>query len=139
MKKTIISNEDVRNFTLEIIRQMNVDVFVPEVVIGFARGGLIPANFISQWYGIPMYCLNKDEEYNFEFLQHKKILVIDDINDTGNTLYNFNVNYKKDLKFKYAALIENSTSMFQTDYAGLFINKNEDPHWIVFPWEIWWH
>ena len=138
MKKINLSNKDVRNYTLEIIRQMNVDNYVPEYVLGFARGGLVPANFISQWYTIPIYCLNKDEEYDLDFLQHKKVLVIDDINDTGNTMYDFDSKYRNFLDFKYAALIENTVSMFHTDYAGHNINKNEYPDWIVFPWEIWW-
>ena len=39
----------VKEYTLSIIKQMNQDIWTPDVVLGFTRGGLVPANFISQW------------------------------------------------------------------------------------------
>lgn len=138
MDKRIISNNDVRNYTLEIIRQMNAFNWTPEVVLGFSRGGLIPANYISQWYDIPMFCINKDVEFKCDLDNYNEVLVIDDINDTGNTLYDFRSRYGENQGFKYAALIDNAGSKFETDYAGHHINKLEVPDWIVFPWESWW-
>jgi hypothetical protein len=36
-------------------------------------------------------------------------------------------------------LIENEPSKFGgVDYVSKFINKNENPQWIVYPWEEWW-
>ena len=138
MKKTQVNNNEVTNSTLEVIRQMNMDGFKPDVVCGFARGGLVPANFISQWYDIPMYAINKDEDCKLEFLKYSNVLIIDDINDTGKTFSAFKCLYDVEFSFKYAALIENAGSEFETDYAGNHVNKVEDPSWIVFPWENWW-
>ena len=37
---------------------------------------------------------------------------------------------------RVATLIDNDPSSFETvDYTAMEINKNEDPVWIVFPWE----
>lgn len=138
MKKRIVTNDDIRNYTLEIIRQMNSSNYTPEIVLGFSRGGLVPANYISQWYDISMFCINKDVEFECNLDNYSEVLVIDDINDTGNTLQDFKNKYGEKQDFKYAALIDNAGSIFETDYAGSYINKNEDPDWIVFPWESWW-
>ena len=84
--------------------------------------------------------------------KRKKILVVDDINDTGatldwikqdwpsgclpddsawNNIWNNNV--------RFAVLVNNEASNFKdVDYVGTSINKLEDPCWVVFPWENWW-
>lgn len=82
----------------------------------------------------------------------KKILIVDDINDTGRTLRwikedwesgclprdeNWNDIWHHNVQF--AAVVDNDSSEFKgVDYAGLIINKHEDPCWIEFPWENWW-
>lgn len=138
MNKRTVTNQDIRDYTLEVIRQMNVDLWTPEIVLGFSRGGLVPANFISQWYDIPMFCINKGVHFNCNLDTYNHVLVIDDINDTGNTLQYFKEKYGVNQGFKYASLIDNAGSIFETDYAGHYINKLEVPDWIVFPWESWW-
>ena len=87
-------------------------------------------------------------------LDGKKILVVDDINDTGDTLAWIKEDWNNSSKFyekgkspeinwesnvRFAVLIENEPSKFgEVDYVSKFINKNENPQWIVFPWEEWW-
>ena len=83
----------------------------------------------------------------------KNILLIDDINDSGKTLNWIradwrqsanptDIRWQNDLIFghnvKTACLIENGPSEFSCDYAGMQINKIDNPQWIVFPWEEWW-
>ena len=157
MKKIYVSENDVKLYTSQLIRLMVLDEFKPDYVLGFARGGILVANYISQWYDVPMYSINKhgpfsnsQDEWEYESFykkeiqanilnQYKNILVVDDINDTGKTLINFKSTYDNLERFKYGVLIENSASPFYTDYAGYFINKTEDPSWVVFPWENWWY
>jgi hypoxanthine phosphoribosyltransferase len=57
MKKVYVSWADVQRQTQEIIRQMSLDGFHPEYVVGITRGGLIPANLISQYLEVPMHTL----------------------------------------------------------------------------------
>ena len=76
-------------------------------------------------------------------LDGKKILIVDDINDTGDTLawlkQDWNnsgkiftdgkseINWEANVRF--AVLTENEPSKFgDVDYVSKFINKNEDPN-----------
>ena len=72
------------------------------------------------------------------FAWQKKILILDDINDTGATFKYILDNFgKRDDRIKFAALINNKPSPIKMDYHGYEINKDEVPSWIVFPWEEW--
>jgi hypoxanthine phosphoribosyltransferase len=86
--------------------------------------------------------------------QGKKILIVDDINDSGKTLSWIredwgittpvspadNVSYIVpnivNDNVRTACLIDNQASNFgEVDYTAMEINKDETPEWIVFPWE----
>jgi hypoxanthine phosphoribosyltransferase len=58
MKKILVSWTDVENQTHEILRQLHLDQWRPDYVVGLTRGGLTPANLISQYLGCPMYSLD---------------------------------------------------------------------------------
>jgi hypoxanthine phosphoribosyltransferase len=80
----------------------------------------------------------------------KKILIVDDINDTGATL-DWIINdwqstcLPNDPKWsdvwgnnvRFAVLIDNLSSKFsrKVDYTAKEINKAEEDVWIVYPWE----
>lgn len=113
MKKVYVSWTDVQRQTQEIIRQMYLDGWQPDYIVGITRGGLVPANLISQYLDVSMYTLqvrlrdgNDDEcesnlwmsEDAFGYRQNddgqgysnsvdrKNILIVDDINDSGATI-----------------------------------------------------
>ena len=72
------------------------------------------------------------------FAFQKKILIIDDINDSGDTFQYILDNFgKREDRIRFAALINNRPSRVKLDYHGYEINKDEAPAWIVFPWEEW--
>lgn len=82
----------------------------------------------------------------------KKILIVDDINDSGRTLNWIKEDWPSGCipedpawadiwhnTVRFAVMVDNLSSGFQdTDYCGMEINKQETPCWIVFPWENWW-
>lgn len=84
--------------------------------------------------------------------QRKKILIVDDINDTGRTLNWIKEDWPSGClpsdpgwqeiwgdSVRFATIVDNAASEFKdVDYVGLTINKHEEPSWIVFPWEQWW-
>ena len=116
MKKVYVSWGDVQRQVQELVRQMWQDQWVPDYVVGITRGGLVPANLISQYLDCRMETLKvklrdgKDEECESnlwmaedafgyvpledrETIQSrwdksykKNILIVDDINDSGATL-----------------------------------------------------
>ncbi len=115
MKTIKYTNEQIERMTQEIIRQMTLDKYIPDYVVGITRGGLNPANLISQYYQVPMNTLNvslrehpdqcetncwmsedafgyvpSDEQImtksRWDISRRKNILIVDDINDTGATI-----------------------------------------------------
>ncbi len=164
MKKVYVSWNDVQRQVQELIRQMWIDGWTPDYVVGITRGGLTPANLISQYLGRPMEALKvslRDEtsapESNLwmaeDAFNGKKILIVDDINDSGATLSWIKEDWPsgcfpdndkwQDIwnnNVRVAVLYDNevSKSTLKIDYAAEVINKFNDPQWIVFPWEEWW-
>ena len=65
-----------------------------------------------------------------------KILIIDDINDTGKTLQLVkNLFSDHTATIKFAVLVDNKSSNFMIDFSAKNIDKKVDNSWIVFPWE----
>ena len=109
MKKIYYTWQDIENQTQEILRQLQRDRWRPDYVVGITRGGLIPANLISQYLEVRMETLKvslRDDdngpESNLWMAEdafghrdwdpmvsnngRKNILIVDDINDSGATL-----------------------------------------------------
>ena len=108
MNKIYYTWSNVESQTQEILRQINLDRWRPDYVVGLTRGGLVLANLISQYLGCRMETLKVslrdggqqetncwmaedafgyggDDGYPADSLK-KNILIVDDINDSGATL-----------------------------------------------------
>ena len=66
MKKVYYTWQDVTNQTQEILRQLQRDAWMPDYVVGLTRGGLVPANLISQYLEVPMETLKVSLRDNSE-------------------------------------------------------------------------
>ena len=113
-----------------------------DAVIGIQRGGLVPAVIISHELDIPMHsikCSLRDHTgtaTNINFDSKLKYLCVDDINDTGDTCNFLDELFDQhNLTVDYAVLHDNIPSNFSVDYWYEKINKDENPSWIVYPWE----
>jgi uncharacterized protein len=168
MKKVYYTWQDIENQTQEILRQIQRDAWQPDYVVGLTRGGLVPANLISQYLEVPMETLKvslrddngqsesnlwmAEDAFGYDMDSAKNILIVDDINDSGHTLQWIRDDWRSgclpgdkrwDTVWGYnvrvAVLINNQASEFKpVDYTGLNINKFEEPVWCVYPWEEWW-
>jgi len=58
MKKILVSWTDVENHVQEILRQLHLDRWRPDYVVGITRVGLSPAYLISQYLGCRMHSLD---------------------------------------------------------------------------------
>jgi xanthine phosphoribosyltransferase len=164
MNKLYYTWQDVEQQTQEILRQIQADGWRPDYVVGLTRGGLVPANLISQYLGCPMECLKvslRDDasppEHNCwmseDAYKRKKILIVDDINDTGATLNWIREDWQESClpesdrwftlwgdSVRVATLVDNesSKSTLDVNYSAVAVNKADKDVWIVFPWEEWW-
>lgn len=142
--KHYMSWQDVQILITGLVSLIKMRSNQPELIIGIGRGGLIPATMLSHHLEIPMfsYHLNlrdHDRDYVYEaahaqLLQEvigtKNVLLVDDINDTGETLKLLESRFPNALS---AVLVERSYSYHQATYVG---TPFEGPNWIVFPWEV---
>lgn len=185
MKKIFVTWHDVQRQTQEILRQMQKESWKPDYIVGITRGGLTASNLLSQYLDVTMFTLDvrlRDGEHvpcesnsklaeiafgmndgrstgaRWDVGQRKKVLIVDDINDSGATINWIKKDWENiisnkvqdDVDYvwqsiwnettKFAVLFNNiaSESEINVDYDAEEINKIEDPSWIVFPWEEWW-
>ena len=165
MNTYTIDHYTLAGFVNNICRDMAVDRWVPDYVVGITRGGLLPAVMISQYFDVPCHTLRislqngkTDCESNEWMAAHafegKNILIVEDINDSGATLNWLMVDWENKCLFsepeewsaiwnnnvRFAVVVDNLGSKCRVgmDYVGTEINKDEDDTWIDFPWENWW-
>lgn len=168
MKKLYHTWEDVKRQTHEILRQINLDAWKPDYVVGLTRGGLVPANLISQYLSCRMETLKvslrdgnacesnlwmAEDAFGHQMDRPKNILIVDDINDTGATLNYIREDWPSGCfpdnprwsqvwgnNVRVAVLVDNesSKSKIPVSYSAIDLNKAEEDCWIVFPWEDWW-
>ena len=125
VKKVYVEWEDL---------ERDIDKIVSEVkevdyVVGIPRGGLIIAVMISHRLGIKHMTidhLEKLEEFDLD-IDKKRILIVDDISDSGQTLKR----YKKEGYTTATLDVRNSTVTIPDFYS----NWIENADWIVYPWE----
>lgn len=136
--------EQVDRWCNRIACQMLDSNWKPDVVVGLLRGGGVPGTIISHIIDVPFYGLNVsstratvDPVYQVYQRSSMKVLVVDDINDTGKTLIRFRLdNDNGDGQTRYATLVDNLSSNFhEVSYAAEQIDKSEKDEWLIFPWE----
>ena len=118
-----------------------------EIILGIARGGLVLAYYvasilnISTFYTIRLKSYHKMEQNEINIIQEppwekmkgKKVLIIDDLIDEGNTA-KFIMNLLKIHQienYKFAVLVDKQKNPnIKPDYSIRYIKK-----WILFFWE----
>lgn len=108
--------------------------FEPSVIVGIARGGLVPAVQLSHLLGKPLLSVHyqtRDGGKKERIKIPEYALIVDDINDTGKTLTGVTEKVEHD-RFATLTLFNKDTSIFKVDY---FAADAKDDEWIVFPWE----
>tara|TARA_X000000950_G_scaffold272835_1_gene355917 strand:+ start:426 stop:914 length:489 start_codon:yes stop_codon:yes gene_type:complete len=152
----------LESYLSEITRQVAVDGFSPDVVLGPGRGGYPIGVMLSHYFEVPFHGFEwttRDhgmikESTRLETILSKynsnNVLIVDDINDSGETLTaidevvsaydkeeNNNTFFLHDC-IKYATLYDKESSKFsKVSYAGKIVTPEEE-RWIVFPYEEWW-
>jgi len=162
MKKVYYTWQQVEGAVLDIARQMSMHNWRPDYIVGITRGGLVPANLLSQYMGIKMNSLDISLRDGGDCVSNcgmaedafegKKILVVDDINDQGSTVSWIKKDWESSAlpnhpnwkgiwgdSVRFAVLTHNFSSEFKDpDYYVWTVNKAEEDCWLVYPWEDFW-
>lgn len=122
-------------------------VFRPDVVVALSRGGLVPARLLCDFLHVKECFSVKVDHWGVTAtkdglarlsqglnvdLSGKRVLIVDDIIDTGESmrLVVEHVKEKNPVELKTVALINLKGSKFTPDFFGL----ERDWAWIIFPW-----
>jgi len=143
MKKVYYSPEKFLEDTKVLAKR--VGEFKPEVIVAIARGGLTFAHYLSEILGIrEVYGINSVgyegnrkleniKVYNIPNIpKNKRVLVVDDIADSGETLKEVMKKLKEKnptCVFKVVTLFYKKNSIFQPDFKLFEANE-----WIEFFW-----
>jgi len=177
-----ITFDQFRGHVNDLCRKIVVSNWRPDYIVGITRGGLFPAVMISHFFKVPMHSLDvslRDNQnalesntwmaedalgyvpteqypnYNARFdpSLRKNILIVDDINDTGNTLNWIKGDWQASClpnepvweniwgqSTRVAVVVDNLSSRCRVpiNYSAVEVNKAEDNVWVDFPYEKWW-
>ncbi len=130
--------------------------WTPDYIVGVVRGGAIPAVYLSHKLSVPVVMVawsTRDKNvYNNEsncwipedLHSGMNVLIVDDIVDGGDTIKELLEDWYSstaglgDLpvdNLRVAAMYYNTAQDVKVDFYHRQIDRNEDPRWVVFPWE----
>jgi len=151
IKCYIVSWDKAYRLGRKIARKIRASGFVPDIVIGIARGGLVPARILcdllnqkdlisiqTEHWGIAS--LHGTARIKFPLpeqidISGKKILIVDDVVDTGDSYHVIldHINMRSPAEVKTAVLQYKTCSTFVPDYWG---EKHDAWKWIIYPWAL---
>jgi len=146
-EREILTWSDYGTGVRQLAQMIADDGFRPDIILGIARGGLIPTGSLGYALSVKNTYVMNVEYYtdiderlevptilppylNLVDLEHTDILVVDDVADTGHTLrmvHEFVAG--KVASARTAVLYEKPRSVIKSDYVWRRTSK-----WINFPW-----
>ena len=134
VKKKYISWEDIDKQVNSLASQINSNTGAEvDYVVGIPRGGLILAVMLSHKLGIKHMTVDHLEKLEEDIMMpsfdinKRKILIVDDISDSGQTLKTYKMQ-----GHTTATLDVRNTTITKPDF---YCNWLENTDWIVYPWE----
>jgi hypothetical protein len=146
MKFLHVKWADVDTMCTELAEEVRKSNFKPDIIIGIARGGWVPARLLSDKLHHPEVASMRVEFYvepgvtekvprltqaPCVELRAKKVLLVDDVSDTGHSLALAVRSLKGAKEVRTATLHFKPNSIFEPDY---YVAKTDK--WIVYPWEV---
>lgn len=148
--KLFLSPSKIETMCQELYEQAKNDDFTPDLIIGLARGGLMPLVYLSgekmfdirnvlsisvqSYEGTKQGTMKLTHPWPIEAIKtNKSVLIVDDLTDTGETLEFIIKKLKKtcpDAIIKTAVLLRKPYSTIVPNYWVEATNQ-----WVVFPWE----
>lgn len=166
MDKIYYTWYDIERYVADIAVQLWRSEWRPDYIVGIHSGGSIPAVMLGKMLGIKTYtldvrlrdgdgqgcesnCWMSEDAFGGD-KDAMKILIVDDINDSGATIEWIKKDWRSlclpnderwntvwSNNVRIAVLVNNLSSTQEVDYQSVEIDKGEKNCWIVFPWEEW--
>lgn len=143
--KTYIEWKHITSGVNDIKEQLEFSNWTPDIIIGVANGGVIPATLLAKQLGLPVRTiivqlrdgitedLRSLRDSLWDKWSNQRILIVDDINDTGATLNRIIDEIKEcPVDVKTAVLYTKVSSRFNVNY---YFEDCSYGGWLVFPWE----
>ena len=131
-----------------LCREISLDKFDPQVIVGISRGGLVPGVMMSHWFKLPfkpVVAAIRDFPAWEEYLPRPtdtRILIVDDICDSGETMTRIAGYIDKrtnNVDVRFATLWWNNDIDWEPHYYAQEMAKDSTNTWIHFPHELWWN
>lgn len=149
-KCKLYSWSKIRSFSKLTADKIKEFGYKPDIIITLLRGGMVPTVNLSDILGIKNILTLKVEHWGMTAakdkkaklksrlsgnIKGKKILVVDDLTDTGESMILCLKHLKKlkPLEIKTATLIHKAQSKFEPDFYAKKVDKWK---WIIFPWNV---
>jgi len=146
----LVSQEAVYELCWELGQAIRSSGFQPDIMVAISRGGCVPARYLCDFLGISALTSVKVQHYapgarkeRSAWVKYplsgridaERVLVIDDVNDTGDTLAAAleHLNSFAPGEVRTAVLHEKLTTQLHADYRAVIVREW---HWIVYPWAV---
>ena len=141
--------DEMRRDVNTLCRNITLDKFDPQVIVGLSRGGLTAGVMMSHWFQKPFKPVKasiRDFPDWEDYLPKKtdeRVLIVDDICDSGETFVKIQEHLKDatnlPVEVRFASLWWNNECEFKPHYYVQECAKDTEAIWIHFPWEHWWN
>ena len=141
--------KEMRRDVNTLCREIVLDKFDPDVIVGLSRGGLTPGVMMSHWMEKPFKSIKaslRDYPEWEDYMPRKsdeRVLIVDDICDSGETFHkireHINESKKNGVDVRFATLWWNNVCNFEPHYYVNEMAKDSTKTWIHFCWENWWN
>jgi hypoxanthine phosphoribosyltransferase len=149
----VVTWDDVVKLSTSLARKVRDRGYDVDIIVAIARGGLVPARIVADVLGVMDVLSIKVEhwvetashtpqakvKYDYKLsLQGKKVLIIDDITDTGDSMQlakdyvmrNFAPLIAKTATMQHISTVSKSTPDF-------YAEEVKDWTWFMYPWNYW--
>lgn len=150
---------DIEFLCSQIGSKLSATSYCPDLIVGVARGGTIPSAMLAyelqQWFNRPAWQvvqvwassyegqdkgrrLALDVPSSIRALMHQstKVLIVDDIYDSGDTLSGIDYQLRdtrRRVDIRTATLLTKDHA--GPDFYGRLIEPDQKDEWVQFPWE----
>ncbi|NGP89885.1 phosphoribosyltransferase [Fodinibius halophilus] len=146
----IVSLQEVYQTTHSLAKKISLSSYNFNHIVAIARGGMLPARLLCDFLNIKRLSSIQIKHYESgaaklekaevidpiqSNIKSKKVLVVDDVNDTGKTLRTAVTHIEpfEPSLLKTAVLHEKSETIFEADYTA---KKLPEWKWLIYQWAV---